>query len=51
VIAASCALGGTLISLGTGAKKKRGRQHVMLLLLLLVLHQLTHVNAKADAAW
>lgn len=50
VITTSCTLGGPLISLGTGAQKERGRQHVMLLLLLLVLHQLAHVDAEADAA-
>lgn len=50
VIAASRALGGTLVPLGAGAQEERGRQHVMLLLLLLVLHQLADVDAEADAA-
>lgn len=48
VIAASRAFRGPLIPLGTGAQEKRGRQHVMLLLLLM-LHQLAHVDAEADA--
>lgn len=50
VITTSCTLGGPLIPLGTGAQEKRGRQHMMLLLLLLVLHQLAHVDAETDAA-
>lgn len=50
VITTSRALWGSLIPLGTGAQEKRGRQHVMLLLLLLMLHQLAHVNAETDAA-
>lgn len=50
VITTARALGGPLISLGTGAQEERGRQHVMLLLLLLMLHQLADVDAEADAA-
>lgn len=50
VITTARALRGPLISLGTGTQEERGREHVMLLLLLLVLHQLTHVDAEADAA-
>lgn len=50
VVTTSRALGGPLVPLGTGAQEERGRQHVMLLLLLLMLHQLADVDAEADAA-